>query len=109
MAILLLSTCHIVTPHGPCYNITEFFCDAFAALLHLQHFPSTHAYCDLGLNAFCGVAGSFYSDLPQVESVGVTLQYDMGAPLHSPIWLDGYQFFQVSSDAGLLCNEPVHC
>ncbi|DBA83915.1 TPA: hypothetical protein ACH3X1_006417 [Trebouxia sp. C0004] len=38
--------------------------------------------------------GSFYSDLPQVESVGVTLQYDMGAPLHSPIWLDGYQFFQ---------------
>lgn len=61
---------------------------------------STHACCDLGLNAFCGVAGSFYSDLPQVESVGVTLQYDMGAPLHSPIWLDGYQFFQVS-EAGL--------
>ena len=42
-------------------------------------------------------AGSFYSDLPQVETVGVTLQYDMGAPLHSPIWLDGYQFFQVTS------------
>lgn len=42
------------------------------------------------------VAGSFYSDLPQVETVGVTLQYDMGAPLHSPIWLDGYQFFQVT-------------
>ena len=41
-------------------------------------------------------AGSFYSDLPQVETVGVTLQYDMGAPLHSPIWLDGYQFFQVT-------------
>ena len=42
-------------------------------------------------------AGSFYSDLPQVETVGVTLQYDMGAPLHSPTWLDGYQFFQVTS------------
>ncbi|KAL0028702.1 hypothetical protein WJX79_000762 [Trebouxia sp. C0005] len=46
--------------------------------------------------------GSFYSDLPQVESVGVTLQYDMGAPLHSPIWLDGYQFFQdVGYDSAL--------
>ena len=41
-------------------------------------------------------AGSFYSDLPLVESVGVTLQYAMGAPLHSPIWLDGYQFFRLS-------------
>jgi hypothetical protein len=85
--------------YRPCYNITEWFCDAS---WHMQQFPSTHAYCDLGLNAFCGVAGSFYSDLPQVESVGVTLQYDMGAPLHSPIWLDGYQFFQVSF-------QPTRC
>ena len=103
--MLLLSTCGVVPPHKPCYNITDWFCDAS---WHVQYFASRHAYCDLGLNASCGVAGSFYSDLPQVESVGVTLQYDMGAPLHSPIWLDGYQFFQVSSDVGLLCNEPVH-
>ena len=43
-------------------------------------------------------AGSFYSDLPQVlgATVGVTLQYDMGAPLHFPIWLDGHQFIDVA-------------
>ena len=50
-------------------------------------------------------AGSFYSDLPQVETVGVTLHYDMGAPLHSPIWLDGYQFFQVTSH--IICLDTV--
>lgn len=41
-------------------------------------------------------AGSFYADLPQVSAVKVTLEYDMGAPLHSPTWLDGYQRFQVA-------------
>ena len=41
-------------------------------------------------------AGAFYQDLPRVDAVGVTLQYDMDAPLNAPTWLDGYQQFKAS-------------
>lgn len=55
-----------------------------------------HAKVAVIYHLFAATVGSFYADLPQVGSVRVTLQYDMGAPLHSPSWLDGYQRFQVS-------------
>ena len=41
-------------------------------------------------------AGAFYQDLPRVDAVGVTLQYDMDARLNAPTWLDGYQQFKAS-------------
>lgn len=31
-----------------------------------------------------------------MDAVGVTLQYDMDAPLNAPTWLDGYQQFKAS-------------
>ncbi|GFH14917.1 uncharacterized protein HaLaN_11055, partial [Haematococcus lacustris] len=38
--------------------------------------------------------GAFYQDHPVVDDMKVTLEYDLGAPLASPRWLDGYQAFR---------------
>ncbi|KAK9815471.1 hypothetical protein WJX72_004235 [[Myrmecia] bisecta] len=47
--------------------------------------------------------GAFYQEIPVIDDVAVTLQYDMDAPLTSPTWLDGYHRFT------LIPYDPALC